>query len=367
MGLHNGTSGGKTAGTELPESPRLRLREMTEADLPVLADMLQDPEVMYAWERTFSDSEVRGWLERNQARYRQYGYGYWLACRREDGEVVGQIGLLPEEIEGRMHVGIGWMLRRKFMKMGFASEGGRACLEYAFRRLRVGRVVADIRPGNRTSRRVAERLGMLLCGEYDKTVGDVVMPHLLYYCRSPLVEVENYDPDWPQQFEQLRLLLTPVLQRFGGRLEHVGSTAVPGLAAKPVIDADYILPESGWSSELAAALRVCGFFHRGDGGLPGREMFTESMQLDFRHNFYVCMPDGVHLRNHLLLRDYLCNHPEEAACYGACKRRLAGLFPENVDAYCAGKSELLEQMLIAAGMDPTPAAMIRRLNEMPAV
>ena len=166
MDLHNGTSGGKTAGTELPESPRLRLREMTEADLPVLADMLQDPEVMYAWERTFSDSEVRGWLERNQARYRQYGYGYWLACRREDGEVVGQIGLLPEEIEGRMHVGIGWMLRRKFMKRGFASEGGRACLEYAFRRLRGGRVVADIRPGNRTSRRVAERLGMLLCGEY---------------------------------------------------------------------------------------------------------------------------------------------------------------------------------------------------------
>ena len=112
----------------LPESPRLRLREMTERDLPVLADMLQDPAVTYAWERTFSDREVRDWLECNQARYREHGYGYWLACRREDDEVVGQIGLLPEEIEGRRHLGVGWMLRRKFMRMGFAAEGGRACL-----------------------------------------------------------------------------------------------------------------------------------------------------------------------------------------------------------------------------------------------
>ena len=191
---------------------------------------------------------------------------------------------------------------------------------------------------------------MIHCGEYNKTVDDKIMPHRLYYLRTPLVTVTDYDPHWPEQFELLRKHLRPLLEKFNCRLEHVGSTAVPGLAAKPVIDADCILSDGSQWPAVREALERFGFFHRGDGGLKGREMFTETLALPFRHNFYVCLPESLHLANHLKLRDYLRETPEAAHHYGALKRRLAERFPDDVDSYCAGKSGLLAEFLQAAGM-----------------
>lgn len=344
------------------ETERLRLCEMSRADFPAIAAMLQDPEVMYAWERTLSTTEVNAWIERNLARYRRHGYGYWLAFERGTGEPIGQIGLIPEEIDGIFHLGIGWMLRRNQWKKGYASEAAKASLTYAFRVLRAGRVIADIRPGNTASIRLAERLGMIHCGEYNKTVDGKIMPHRLYYLRTPLVTVTDYDPHWPEQFELLRKHLRPLLEKFNCRLEHVGSTAVPGLAAKPVIDADCILSDGSQWPAVRGALERFGFFHRGDGGLKGREMFTETLALPFRHNFYVCLPESLHLANHLKLRDYLRETPEAVHHYGALKRRLAERFPDDVDSYCAGKSGLLAEFLQAAGMPLSAVEKISRLN-----
>ena len=135
----------ETSGRVILSTERLILREMTPADLPVLRSMLQDIEVMHAWEHAFSESEVQGWLERTLARYRQYGCGHWLAVERESGEPVGQIGLIPEEIEGRSHLGIGWMLRKEFQHRGYATEGARECLDFAFRRRNAGRGYTGLR------------------------------------------------------------------------------------------------------------------------------------------------------------------------------------------------------------------------------
>lgn len=162
------------------ESSRLLLREMAQEDFPLLSAMLQNPEVMYAWERTFSDEEVRKWIERNSLRYRDCGYGYWLAFDRSSGAPVGQIGILPEEIHGKFYFGLGWMLRREQQGRGYATEGGRSCLDYAFRHLHAPRVIADIRPSNLPSIRVAERLGMIPVGAYEKQVGGKHMTHRIY-------------------------------------------------------------------------------------------------------------------------------------------------------------------------------------------
>ncbi len=345
------------------ESSRLRFREMTPDDFPTLAEMLQNEAVMYAWEHTFSDDEVRGWIERNLARYREHGCGYWLAFLKSTGEPVGQIGLMPEEIKGKSHLGVGWILRQSCFHQGYAAEGGQAALDYAFRVLGALRVVADIRPENVSSLRVAERLGMMPCGEYDKIVGDKIMRHNIYYARTPRIVVTDFDPQWARDFAALQIFLAPVLDRFGGTLEHVGSTSVPGLAAKPVIDADYLLPAAGAWRGVKEALASLGFHHRGDGGLPGREMFTESLQLEFRHNFYVCFPGSPHLANHLKLRDYLRSHPGEAARYGALKQELAREFPGDVDSYCAGKSDLISEFLAVIGFDGGAVREINRINK----
>lgn len=349
-------------GRKILQTGRLELREMSGADFSSLCKMLQDIEVMYAWEHAFNDNEVQAWIERNMVRYRKDGCGYWLAFERESGICVGQLGLLKEEIFGVNHIGIGWILAKKYWGMGYAVEGAAACLDYAFNKLNASRVIADIRPHNMSSRRVAERIGMHEQGCYDKIYNGVVMPHLLYVARTPRIEVKEYDAVWSEWFAQLNELLHPVVKRYGGRVEHVGSTSVTGLIAKPVIDADYILPEPSVWQGVKTALEEIGFFHRGDGGLKGREMFTESLHLPFRHNLYVCFADSLHLKNHLMVRDFLSDNPEWVYRYGELKMRLAAQYPEDIDAYCAGKSALLAEILSASGFSDTDVAEIYKLN-----
>ena len=349
-------------GRKILQTGRLELREMSVADFPLLGRTLQDIEVMYAWEHAFSDDEVLDWIECNIERYRTDGYGYWLAFERESGACVGQLGLLKEEILGIPHMGIGWIVAKEYWGRGYALEGATACLNYAFKTLNAPRVIADIRPHNLASRRVAERIGMLEQGSYNKFYNGVIMPHLLYVARTPRVEVEEYNGEWREWFAQLNALLQPIVKRYGGRMEHVGSTSVPGLASKPVIDADYILADSELSDSVKADLAALGFYHRGDGGLKGRDMFTESLRLPFRHNFYVCSADSLHLQNHLKLRNFLCYNPAAARSYGELKIRLAKQYPEDIDAYCAGKSSLLAEFLSLSGFSGVEIDEIYKLN-----
>ncbi len=343
------------------QTPRLILREMTHVDFPALCAMLQDPAVIYAWEHAFSDDEVRAWIDRNLQRYREHGYGYWLV-QSHDGQPLGQVGLLPETIHGQPHLGVGWILPKNSWHHGYATEAAAACLHHAFHTLNAPRVIADIRPENLASIRVAERLNMRPNILYDKPVGDRTLAHRVYLLRTPVLRVVPCSADWPRHFAALAQLLAPLLTRFNARLEHVGSTSVPGLHAKPVIDADIILPDAAPLPEFIQHLQTAGFFHRGDLGFPGREAFDESIDLPFLHNLYVCRPDATPLRNHLLLRDYLRNHPADVARYGALKLDLATRHPNDIDAYCSAKSDLIAELLLRAGMPASDVDAIRALN-----
>src|SRR3974390_1457583 len=116
------------------------------------------------------------------------------------------------------------------------------------------------------------------------------------------VIIVKYDPGWPSLFEELR---APVLAALGDlvvTVEHVGSTAVPGLAAKPIIDMDVVVPTVSEIPEAIVRLAALGYIHRGDLGIPGREAFTAPADKP-RHHLYVCSPDSSELRRHLSFRD----------------------------------------------------------------
>ncbi|NCB64401.1 MAG: N-acetyltransferase [Clostridia bacterium] len=156
------------------------MSRLTPEDFTKLRGILQDESVMYAWEHAFSDQEVRDWISRNMERYVRDGYGYFAAVDKATGEMVGNIGLLREEILGKTCIGVGYILRRNCWGRGYAAEGARGCIGYARNVLHVREVIADIRPENRPSRRVAESLGMTLTGEYDKPYRGKLLPHLIY-------------------------------------------------------------------------------------------------------------------------------------------------------------------------------------------
>ncbi|MHB8875691.1 MAG: GNAT family N-acetyltransferase [Myxococcaceae bacterium] len=143
------------------ETERLTLREMNLDDLDAVAAMLADPEVMRFWPRPQTREEAEAWVLRQVQRYASHGFGYWLAFGRESGELAGQAGLLPTVVEGVEEVGLGYILHRSAWGRGLATEAARGCVAHAFG-LGKERVVALVRPENRASVHVAERLGMKL-------------------------------------------------------------------------------------------------------------------------------------------------------------------------------------------------------------
>lgn len=159
---------------------------------------------------------------------------------------------------------------------------------------------------------------------------------------NPVVIVD-YNPIWPKQFETLRSSLANVLDGLALTIEHVGSTAVPGLAAKPILDIDVFLKSADELPLAIAALASIGYQHRGDLGIPGREAFR-APAADFPHHLYVC-PTDTEYQRHITFRDHLLAHPREADAYAALKRELAGKFREDREAYNNAKREFVEGIL----------------------
>jgi GrpB-like predicted nucleotidyltransferase (UPF0157 family) len=167
------------------------------------------------------------------------------------------------------------------------------------------------------------------------------------------ITIEDYDPLWPEKFETLRSRIAPVLNGLATAIEHVGSTAVPGLAAKPIIDIDILLGSATHLPLVYTRLGSLGYEHRGDLGVAGREAFrTPPRQI--AHHLYVCPPGSQEYSRHIAFRDYLRTHPEDVSAYAALKRNLAHKFATDREAYNQGKTEFVRQILRRAGQDSTP-------------
>lgn len=162
------------------ETERLILRKMDNGDYSALCKILQDEDVMYAYEHAFSDDEVDEWLKKQLVRYETDGIGLWAVALKENGEVIGQCGLTKQLWWGENIVEVGYLFRKDFWHKGYATEAAVACKDYAFNHLGEKRVYSIIRDLNLPSRRVALRNGMKVCGVQVKHYYGIDMPHLIY-------------------------------------------------------------------------------------------------------------------------------------------------------------------------------------------
>lgn len=162
------------------------------------------------------------------------------------------------------------------------------------------------------------------------------------------VTVQDYDPAWPDLFEQVRTRVATALGDLAVGIEHVGSTAVPGLAAKPVIDLDVIVASADDVPAAVERLATLGYEHEGTLGIPGREAFRWPPGTA-RHHLYVCTRDSAELDRHLRFRDHLRTHPDVAAAYARLKRQAATEHRDDRDGYTAAKSRFVADVLRAAG------------------
>jgi GrpB-like predicted nucleotidyltransferase (UPF0157 family) len=177
---------------------------------------------------------------------------------------------------------------------------------------------------------------------------------------SPIAVVA-YDPGWPALFEQLRRSIWPAVADVATSIEHVGSTSVPGLVAKPVIDISVVVQTADDVPAAISRLAGLGYSHTGNLGVEQREAFHSPHHAP-RHHLYLCPRDSLALRNHLAVRDHLRTHPDDAAHYGALKQQLAEQYPDDIVSYTAGKTAAILRILEAAGFRPDELDTIERIN-----
>ena len=162
------------------ETERLYLREMQQSDYSPLCRMLQDDEVMYAYEGAFTNKEAQQWLDRQLSRYNENGFGLWAVILKETDEMIGQCGLTMQDVNGSKVLEIGYLFQKAYWHRGYASEAAIACKQYAFETLNADEVFSIIRDTNIASQNVALRNGMTIADKFIKHYRGIDMPHYMF-------------------------------------------------------------------------------------------------------------------------------------------------------------------------------------------
>lgn len=186
------------------------------------------------------------------------------------------------------------------------------------------------------------------------------------------ITIEPYDEAWAKGFAELEVFFREKIGTMILGIHHVGSTSVPGLPAKPIIDLDLVIDSRDEFPQIKSLLEKLGYNHVGDFGIEEREAFrVKGPDVPYAdpprtwplHYVYVCTKDNIALRNHLCFRDYLRANPGKAQEYAALKKKLASQHSYDIDAYVEGKSAFVTNVLRLSGFSEELLASIRQQNK----
>jgi GrpB-like predicted nucleotidyltransferase (UPF0157 family) len=163
--------------------------------------------------------------------------------------------------------------------------------------------------------------------------------------------VVAYDENWRAEFERIKKELLGAIGDLAIAIEHVGSTSVEGLPAKPIIDIDLVIKSYNDFEDLKAKLDQIGYTHRGDLGIKDRQAFGyEGKAHLMKHHLYVCPQYSEELKRHMTFRDYLRSHPEDRDWYGQVKTYAARAFPKDIDNYLTAKEPCIAELYRRCGL-----------------
>ena len=167
------------------------------------------------------------------------------------------------------------------------------------------------------------------------------------------IYIVPFEERWASEFNSLNQVISDALGDLIQHIEHVGSTSVKGLAAKPIIDLDVVIKDRSFFSKVAEKLHELGYIHKGDLGIEGREAFGrtdihvpwgENARQWMEHHLYVCTKDNEELHRHVTFRNYLISHPDVASEYEQLKLHLAKT-ARSREEYTEAKTEFINRVL----------------------
>ena len=162
------------------------------------------------------------------------------------------------------------------------------------------------------------------------------------------VVVKDYDPAWADEFEREAALIKSALGKNCAAVHHIGSTSVPGLAAKPVIDIMPVVKSLDDADEAKERLEELGYEYLGEFGIPGRRYLRKGGSERTHQVHIFAEGDSGNIERHLALRDYLRSHTDVRDEYGRLKKSLAEKYPYDIESYCDGKDEFVKKAERAA-------------------
>ena len=158
------------------------------------------------------------------------------------------------------------------------------------------------------------------------------------------ITVLNYDPEWPLKYERERKAIAEILDGNGISIYHIGSTSVPGLVAKPIIDMMAVVRSLEKVDDARGKFSELGYEYLGEFGIAGRRYFRKGGD-ERTHQIHIFQADDWNnIERHLAFRDYMRTHEKERTEYAKIKTALAQRFPYDIDGYCDGKDAFVREM-----------------------
>ncbi|KXK40191.1 MAG: Glutamate-rich protein grpB [Bacteroidetes bacterium OLB9] len=185
--------------------------------------------------------------------------------------------------------------------------------------------------------------------------------------------IEPYNPSWKTEFENIKQAIATELYDIIPQvdIQHVGSTSIQGLIAKPILDIDLIITDKSLLNIITLRLEKIGYNSIGEQGIPGRFAFKQKSELTplttiYRkwqsHHLYVCYADSLALKNHLLFRDFLKSNEEIKEKYSELKLALTDNLAITREEYTSKKTEFIVSVLEMAGLDEESLQQITSVN-----
>ncbi len=184
--------------------------------------------------------------------------------------------------------------------------------------------------------------------------------------------IEDYNPKWAEEFKKLKTVYLSKLNGTNVDIQHVGSTSVRGLSAKPILDIDIIVNTKKEVNDIIKKLKELGYIHVGDLGIKGREAFKrlsdkvpyeKGIDKWISHHLYVCIKGCVSLENHLRFRDYLRNNKNAVIEYGNLKKELSIIYKYDIDSYVEAKTGFITSVLSKQGIEEKDINDIANMNK----
>lgn len=339
---------------------RLNLRPWKQEDLALFAAMNQDPRVMEYFPSLLTEEETEKFLNRIKEHFNRYGYGLWAVSLRESEIFIGFIGLvnIDPSFPSSPAVEVGWRLNADHWGKGYATEGAKACLEFGFDTLKLSEIVSFTAEQNMRSRRVMEKIGMHheTKDDFDHPKlpeGHALKRHVLYRIKAHELQPKKkyvfkpYSETFPQLFEKEKKRILSVIGS-NCLIEHVGSTAVPGLGGKGIIDIAIAVDKK--SLDLVKnLLQTLGYEFRPSFSTEDRLYFIaylpDNDEKFRRYHIHLTYPENSEWKHFLGFRDYLTAHPEEAKRYAEIKEQAAIDAKDDGEKYRKMKEAIITKII----------------------